>query len=71
MTAREQKKLLDELKRYESAMVPSDRDAYKMMVKRQKDDEDFDTLTEQKLTALHGKYVKFKSKSDFDQFFKK
>ncbi len=70
MSFREQQKLLDELKSFERVMVQKDRDEYKMFIKRQKDDEDFDTISMSKLKSLHSRYYKTKDKSEFDKFFK-
>lgn len=65
----EQKKLLDELKNYERKMTRSDEEQYKMFVKRQKDDEDFDSISFQKLKELHKKYVVRKSKEEIEKMF--
>ncbi|NUN09243.1 MAG: hypothetical protein HUU54_08720 [Ignavibacteriaceae bacterium] len=70
MSFRDQQKLIDELKSFERVMTPQDKDEYKMFIKRQKDDEDFDTVSMAKLKALHSRYYKTKNKSDFDKFFK-
>ncbi|CAG0940497.1 hypothetical protein BROC_01051 [Candidatus Brocadiaceae bacterium] len=71
MAFREQAKILDELKRQEFRMAPKDLEAYKMFVKRQKDDEDFDSVSMRKLTELYEKYRPKKNFSDFDKYFKK
>lgn len=71
MAFREQAKILDELKRQEFRMAPKDLEAYKMFVKRQKDDEDFDSVSMRKLTELNEKYRPNKNFSDFDKYFKK
>lgn len=71
MSAREQNKLLDALKRYASGMTPPDKEEYRKMIQRQKDEEDFDSVTMKKLQELHKKYVTYKSKEDLDNLFKK
>jgi len=70
MSYREQQKLLDELKSFERVMAPKDKEEYKMFLKRQKDDEDFDSISMTKLKSLHSRYYKTKDKSEFDKFFK-
>ncbi len=70
MSFREQQKLLDELKSFERVMAPKDKEEYKMFIKRQKDDEDFDTVSMANLKSLHKRYYKTKDKSEFDKFFK-
>ena len=42
MSYRDQQKLLDELKKHERKFTQQENDEYKMFIKRQKDDEDFD-----------------------------
>ncbi len=71
MSAREQNKLLEALKRYASSMSPQDKEEYRKMVQRQKDDEDFDSVTMKKLQEIHKRYVSYKSKEDLDNLFKK
>lgn len=44
---------------------------YKMFVKRQKDDEDFDTISMKRLKELYDKYYTSVDKSKFDNLFKK
>lgn len=71
MSIRDQQKYLDILRKYESKMDYKDLEDYKMFVKRQKDDEDFDTVSMRKLRDLHDKYYIPVDKSKFDHFFKK
>ena len=68
---REQKKLLDKLKKYERNFTRQELDAYKMFLKRQKDDEDFDSVSMKRLKELHDKYYKPVDRSKYDAFFKK
>lgn len=71
MSYRDQKKYLDALKRLESKLAPKELEEYKMFVKRQKDDEDFDSVSMKRLKELHDKYVKPVDPSKYDKFFKK
>ena len=71
MSYREQRKLLDELKKHERKFTPQESDEYKMFIKRQKDDEDFDSVSMRRLKELYGKYNKPADFSKYDKFFKK
>ncbi len=71
MQYREQQKYLDALKFYENKMDAKELYDYKMFVKRQKDDEDLDTISLAKLKALYEKYMATKEKKNYDHFFKK
>ena len=71
MSFRDQKKYLDILKKYERNFSYDDKKTYDMFVKRQKDDEDFDTISMKKLKDLHDKYYKPVDKTKFDNLFKK
>ena len=68
---REQQKLLDTLKKYERKFNRTEYDEYKMFLKRQKDDEDFDSVSMKRLKELHDKYYEPVDTSKFDKFFKK
>ena len=68
---REQQKYLDELKKYERQFTSKESEEYKMFTKRQKDDEDFDTVSMNRLKELYNKYHKPVDKSKYDHFFKK
>jgi predicted Zn-dependent peptidase len=71
MSFRDQQKYLDMLKKYERNFSPEDKYGYDIFVKRNKDDEDFDTLSMKKLKDLHDKYYVPVDKSKFDALFKK
>lgn len=71
MQIREQQKLLDELKKHEKKFTSKELEEYKMFVKRQKDDEDFDSLSYKRLKELYSKFYKPIDKSKYDSFFKK
>ena len=71
MSYREQQKLLDALKKYERTLTGKELDDYKMFVKRQKDDEDFDSISMKRLKELYAKYNKPADFSKYDKYFKK
>ena len=71
MSFRDQQKYLDILKKYERKFSPEDKYAYDIFIKRQKDDEDFDTVSMKRLKDLHDKYYTPVDKSKFDDLFKK
>jgi hypothetical protein len=68
---REQKKFLEVLKKYERNLTAKEYDEYKMLIKRDKDDDEFDTVTMKRLKELHDKYYKPVDTSKYDKFFKK
>lgn len=71
MAFRDQQKYLDYLRRYENKMNHNELEDYKKFVKRQKDDEDFDTVSVQRLKELYDKFYVAVDKSKYDHFFKK
>jgi hypothetical protein len=71
MSYRDQKKYLEVLKKYERNFTREEAEAYKMFVKRQKDDEDFDSVSMKRLRELHDKYNKPADLSKYDKYFKK
>jgi hypothetical protein len=71
MAFRDQQKYLDYLRKFESKMDRKELDEYKMYLKRQKDDEDFDTISMNRLKALYDKFFKPVDKSLYDHLFKK
>jgi len=68
---RDQKKYLEGLKKYERNLTREEYDQFKLMIKRDKDDDEFDTVTMNRLKELHDKYNKPVDKSKYDKFFKK
>ena len=68
---RDQKKYLEALKKYERNFTRQESDEYKLFVKRDKDDDEFDTVTMMRLRELHDKYHKPVDTSKYDKFFKK
>ncbi|VAX19749.1 hypothetical protein MNBD_IGNAVI01-2077 [hydrothermal vent metagenome] len=71
MNYRDQKKYIDALKRYENKMDSREREDFKMFVKRQKDEEEFDTVSLKTLSDLYGKYYLNRPKKSWDDLFKK
>lgn len=68
---REQKKYLDVLKKYERNFTRQESDEYKLFIKRDKDDDEFDTVSMKRLKELHDKYHKPVDTSKYDKFFNK
>jgi hypothetical protein len=67
----EQKKYLEALKKYERNFTRQENEEYKMFIKRDKDDDEFDTVTMKRIKELHDKYHKPVDISKYDKFFKK
>lgn len=68
---RDQKKFIEALKRFERNFDRKELEDYKMFVKMDKDEEDFDTVSMSRLKEIHDKYVKPVDASKYDSFFKK
>ncbi len=71
MSLREQKRYFEILKKYERKLNSNELEDYKMLVKRDKDDEDLDKLSMQRLIALFEKYHVNREKKNLDFLFKK
>jgi len=71
MSYRDQKKYLDFLKSHERKFRRKELEDYKSFVKRQKDDEDFDSISMKRLKEMYDKYNVRVDRSKFDSFFKK
>ena len=71
MSFRDQAKYLEFLKKFEYKFNRQEADEYKMFVKMQKDEEDFDSITMRKLKALYDKFNVPVDRSKYDAFFKK
>ena len=71
MSFREQQKYLDTLRKYERKFDHKEAEDYKMFLKMQKDDEDFDSLSLKRLKEIYDKYNAPVDKSKYDSFFKK
>ena len=68
---RDQQKYLDYLKQFEAKMDRVELEDYKKFVKRQKDDEDFDTVSMKRLKDIYDKFFVSVDKSKYDHLFKK
>ena len=68
---KEQKRYIEALKRFEKQFDRKELEEYKMFVKRHKDEDEFDTLSMQRLRELHDKYHKPVDTSKYDKYFKK
>jgi hypothetical protein len=68
---RDQKKYLEALKKYERKLTRQEYDEYKMFIKRDKDDEEFDSVAMKRLKELYDKYYESIDTSKYDKFFKK
>lgn len=66
MTSVEQQKMIQKLKSVVMKMSADERRAFEMMAKRDRDDEELDSLTMMKLKNLLGKYFPKNSKQDIE-----
>jgi len=71
MSFRDQQNYLDFLRKFESKMNRIDLEDFKKFLKRQKDDEDFDTVSMKRLRELYDKFYSPVDTSKYDHFFKK
>ena len=71
MSYRDQVKYLETLQRFERKMDGKEKEELKMFVKRQKDEEEFDSVSMKRLKELYDKYNIPVDKSKYDSFFKK
>lgn len=67
----DQKKIIEQLKRYERKFSQAEQKEFKMFVKRHKDDEDLDNISFQKLKDLYTKYYVKREKIELNEIFKK
>ena len=68
---RDQKKFLEALKKYERKLNRQEYDEYKILIKRDIDEEEFDSVTMKRLKELYDKYYEPPDISKYDKFFKK
>jgi hypothetical protein len=68
---RDQKKFLEALKKYERKFNRQECEEYKTFIKRDKDEEEFDTVSMKRLKELYDKYYEPPDISKYDKFFKK
>ena len=71
MTSVEQHKMIQKLKPVIIKMSADERRAFEMMVKRDRDDEELDSLTMMKLKQLHIKFFPKHSKQDLEDAWNK
>lgn len=71
MSFRDQKKYMEELKRYDYKIKGKDSDDFKLLLKRHKDEEEFDSISLSKAKGLYEKYCVSNAKKNYDHFFKK
>jgi hypothetical protein len=71
MTSVEQRKMIQRLKQAMAKMTSDERQAFEMMSKRDRDDEELDSLTMAKLKQLHIKYFPKHSKQSVEDAWKK
>jgi hypothetical protein len=71
MSFRDQKKYMEELKRHDYKIKGKDSDEFKILLKRHKDEEEFDTLSLSKAKLLYERYCVSAVKKNYDHFFKK
>ncbi|PIQ11265.1 MAG: hypothetical protein COW71_00990 [Ignavibacteriales bacterium CG18_big_fil_WC_8_21_14_2_50_31_20] len=68
---RDQKKFIEALMRYERKMDSKEREIFRMIVSRDKDEEDLDSLAFSDLSELYTKYYVNREKKNLDDLFKK
>jgi hypothetical protein len=71
MGIREQRRYFEILKRYERKFESKELEDYRMLVKRNKDDEDLDKFSMERLISLYEKYHVNREKKRLDFLFKK
>jgi hypothetical protein len=71
MSPKDQQKYIEALKRYEHKFTRQETEEYKMFLKRNKDEEEFDSLSLTRLKELYDKYHLPVDIHKYDTFFKK
>jgi hypothetical protein len=71
VTKSEQHQMIDDLRSFRSTMGESDLREFEMLMKRDRDDEEFDVLARRKLEELHTKYVIRRKKADVEELWNK
>ncbi len=71
MTSVEQRKMVQRLKQVVTKMSSDERQAFEMMAKRDRDDEELDSLAMAKLKQLHAKFYPKHSKQELEDKWKK
>lgn len=67
----QQHKMILALRDYVKGMKSEDREAFVMMQKRDRDDEDLDSITLQQLIRLHERFVTKKNRGELEERWKK
>ena len=70
-SSQEQKNFIEALKRYENKMDEKERSFFNMTVKRNKDEEDLDSISFANLKELYTKYYVNRKRPNLDDLFKK
>lgn len=68
---RDQQKYLDTLKKYERKFSLKEYDDFQVLLKRDKDEEEFDSITMKRLKELYDKYYEPADTAKYDKYFKK
>ncbi len=71
MTKAEQNRLFEDLVQIEYAIQGKDKELFRKLLSRHKDDEDFDTAAATQLQSLHDTYKPRRSKEELDALWKK
>lgn len=71
MTSVEQRKMVQRLKHVVTKMSSDEQQAFEMMAKRDRDDEELDSLAMAKLKQLHAKFYPKHSKQELEDKWKK
>jgi 2-polyprenyl-3-methyl-5-hydroxy-6-metoxy-1,4-benzoquinol methylase len=67
----QQHKMILSLREHQNVMSGEEKEAFAMMLKRDRDDEDLDSMTLHQLNHLHERYVKKRSKGELEGRWKK
>jgi len=70
MSYRDQEKYLEFLRKFERKFDRKEAEDFKMLLKMQKDEEEFDSVTMKKLKSLYDKFNVPVDRSKYDAFFK-
>ena len=71
MTHEDQRRLVSELRGVARTMTRPDFERFEVLDSRDKDDEDFDSLSVKELEDLAAKYLRKKSRAEADEIWKK
>jgi site-specific recombinase len=71
MRKTDQQRLIKDLESYTVKMNREEQELFDMLRKREKDDEELDSLAVQKLQALHDKFLPHRSKQDLEELWNK